>query len=278
MPDFSTIGSIIKSYLDEWGIGELANDLNNIVVDGDSVDTAVAKIRATDTYKRRFKANEERKRNGLPVLSEAEVLANERTYRQALSNYGLPTGFYDSYEDFVNWIAHDTSPQEIQARAQDAAERYLFASQETKAMADKFAIEEYGRALTPSEYIAKILDPDKAEPLIRQKLVAAGIAAEAARSFRDQDRLSRTRAEDLASQGLTEQQARQGFGELASHEQRDQFLAGVSGENLTQKELEDEALFGRQSATRKRLIDQERSRFSGSYVGQQTGLTTAPSY
>jgi hypothetical protein len=264
--DFSDAAAFIKSTLESWGLGSMATVILGYVQAGDSVDVAITKLRDTNEYKTRFKGNEKRRQAGLPVLSEAEYLSTEASYRQVMRSYGLPEGFYDSHTDFENFIGHDVSPTEMRDRVVEASERYIYAAQEDK--------EQFVRAgLTPGEAIATILDPLVATPLIKQRITAIGLAAEAQKAFEDRERLSVERANELARAGVTRDDARRGFQELAVSQENDLMLARMAGENVSVEDLENEALTGRRNAAVDRSRVQARNDFSQNYVGTETGLT-----
>lgn len=263
--DFSDAAAFIKSTLNQWGLGTMANVVLGYVQSGDSADVALAKLRDTNEYKTRFKGNELRRQAGLPVLSEAEYLATENSYRQVMRSYGLPEGFYDSYTDFQKFIQHDVSPAEMRDKVIEASERYINAPAEDK---DQFI----RAGLTPGEAIATILDPLVATPLIKQRITAIGLAAEAQRAFEDKDRLSVERSLELARLGVTREDARRGFNELANTQSNDLQLARMAGEDVTTKDLEDEALLGRRNAAVDRSRTQAVNDFRSSYVGTETGF------
>lgn len=266
MADYTDALTLLKSQLKEWGLESLAADVEGFLVGGDTPVVAMSKLRETTAYKTRFKANELRRQKGLPALSEAEILGNEMQMRQVMRSYGLPEGFYDSYEDFTNFIANDVSPQEVRDRVTMAAERYLFAPQEDKDQFSRFG-------LSPGQAIATILDPDRAEPLIRQTVTAIGLAAEAARAFGDSERLGTDRARELAQLGVTPEDARRGFGQLAGSQEGDLALSRRQGFGVSERDLEDEAILGRRNRGLDQARAQEVADFRGSYVGTDTGLT-----
>lgn len=263
--DWSDAFTIIRSMLAQWGLSALEGQVTTMLQDGDPQEIVVAKLRDTKEYKERFAANADRLAKGMTALSEGEYLATEMSYREVMRSYGLPQGFYDSQDDFRKFLAADVSPQEMRDRVVLAAERYQNADQDTKRQFTRFGF-------TPGEAVASILDPEAALPVLRQKITAASIAAEAAAAFSDDQHLSTERALELAQKGVTEEQARRGFGELGARAERDKGLAALSGYTLTDKELENEALLGQRSRARERALAQEDARFKGGYVGQESGL------
>lgn len=263
--DFSGASAMVKSTLQQWGLESLQGHVMGYLQTGDTADVALAKLRNTAEYKTRFSANEKRRAKGLPVLSEAEYLSTESSYRNVMRSYGLPEGFYDSTDDFAKFIEHDVSPTEMKDKVVRAAERYVYAPAEDKAQFARFG-------LTPSQAIATLLDPLRAEPLIRQTVTAAGLAAEASRAFADPERLSTDRAMELSQLGVTEQDARRGFGQLAATQANDIQLGKMAGQDVTAKAVEDEALLGKRSTALDRARIQAKDDFRGSYTGQQTGF------
>jgi hypothetical protein len=95
----------------------LAPQIKTMLVNGYDADTISLLLQQTPEWQQRFAGNEVRKKNGLAVLSPAEYLANEASYRQVLVAHGAPVGFYDQHSDFANWIGNDVSPAEIDSRA-----------------------------------------------------------------------------------------------------------------------------------------------------------------
>lgn len=270
-PDPGQAGSataVIRGFLQRWKLESLEPAIRGMLVKGDGEDVVMMKLRETPEYKRRFKANADRIAKGLAPLTEAEYISNEDSYREAMQRYGLPQGFYDSDDDFTKFIANGVSPQTVLDRVVIAAERYVHADDQTK---DQL-LRVFG---TPSGVIAGILDPDRALPLVRQQVTAASISAEAARNFGNREELSVSRAMELAKLGVTQEEARKGFGELGARQEREQALARMAGTELTNEQLQNEVLLGDQSAKkqRERVLGQERSRFQQSWASQETGLT-----
>lgn len=268
-PEFEDAWEMLQYYLDDWGLGSLANAARDLLIGGRSVDVITLALSETPEYRQRFKMNEARKQNGLPALKPAEIVDLERQYETTLREFGLPEGFYDSYDDFVKFGGLDVSPQEIRDRAGAAQARYLQATTE-----ERDQLERVLGTNDPSLVVAALLDVDRAMPILERQINTAAIAAEAQRAFRDQTRLSVERADELARAGVDQGEARDAFGELAGRSERDKQLARFSGQQLSDRELENELLFNDQDAgmRRKKALDQERARFGSNYLAQETGL------
>lgn len=255
------------SMLREWGLESLGTSVLDMLHAGDPADIIPIKLQETPEYKARFAANEARKRKGLPVLAPAEYIENERQYRDRFRRYGLPSTFYDSQDDYRKFLEADMSPQELEDLIVDAQVSYLSApAEERRAWQDLYGY-------TPDIALASMLDPERGETLRKRQIAAVGISAEAQRAFRGEYSPGVQRAEELASLGVSQQEAQRGYRDIAGRVANDQFLGKLAGENITTKDLEDEALFGDElsAAKRRRAIDQERGRFSQNYLGVGQG-------
>ncbi len=246
-----------------YGLGSLAPKILEYVQQGYGADTISLMLQETPEYKQRFKANQTRITQGLPVLSPAEYIALESSYRQILESNGLPKGFYDSQDDFANWIGGDVSPQEIQTRAQLAANAV-----NNSDTAYLQSLRDYG--LGSGDLVAAMLDRQRALPLLERTVREAQIGAEARRQGLQ---LSQDRAGYFESLGVSQDLARQSYGFAGQYLGTLEQLGNFSGEQYTQADLENELLGGSGLASekRKRLQTQETSRFSGSgAVGQSS--------
>jgi hypothetical protein len=233
----------------------LAPVILKYIQDGYDADTIMLMIQDTPEYKTRFAGNEQRKAAGLPVLPPAEYLALERQYRQLMSSAGLPEGFYDDYSDFTTWIAGDVSPAEIQERV-SLASSALYSSDSHYLQ----TLKSYG--LGDGDLVAYMLDGKKALPLLQKQVRAAQVGAEAARNSLG---ITQQRAEYYADLGVSADQARQAYQNIAENKDAAGRLGALYGESYGQTDMEDELLGGSglASAKRKRLSLKEASRFSG---------------
>ena len=280
---FTTYG-IIKA-------GDPASDallatIKNLAMSGAGADTISLQLQQSDAYKARFAGNETRRAAGLNVLSPAEYIATENAYDQILRASGVPTGFYNSSAEKAKLIGADVSASELQSRVDLAAKSISgadpFYTQQLKNL--------YG--LSQGDMIAHVLDPAAAMPLLQQQTQSTTIAAAAARNATN---VNLSTAEQLAGMGVTQAQAEQGFGNIASQLPGMQAIAsryqgygdaGTVGTGL------QAATFGApiagetaaQAETRlKRLQTQETSAFGGSAgastqgqslgVGNQQGVS-----
>lgn len=272
-PSETNAAAILKAMLEQWGIGDLYADALKLIKQGLDDSAVLLQLQESDTYKRRFSANEDRKKKGLSVLSPAEYVANENQYKQVLRMYGLPAGFYDSNDDVRSFLANDVSPSELASRAQAAQKVWVTGNQDLRSTWRDY----YG--LSDGDAIAALLDPATAMPIVEQRLTATQIGAAARRQALD---VSRQRAEELSGLGVDEETALSGYGQIGESLDTDQSIAARFGQEFTLSEEEDDRLLGLASAKRKRrdLYGQEAALFNERTGSDQRSLsrTTAGGY
>lgn len=264
---------ILSNMLTNYGLGSLTNSLRDIILSGITDQAEISlQLQNTDAWKTRFAGNEMLRQAGLPVLSIDQYLSVEQSYSQIMKNYGLPVGFYDDPADFAKFIGSSVSPNELQQRAQMYAD---VARREDPALTDQLRSMGFG----DGDILAYMMDPARAMPLIQQKYQTSLIGAAARRSGMVTDNAY---ASHLADLGITEQQAIQGYGNIATELRTDQRLGDIYNDAISQQDLETEQFDGNGAVTakKKRLASQERANFSGSAgVGQGSlGRSSAGSY
>jgi hypothetical protein len=210
----------------------------------------------TTVYKQRFAANETRIANGLAPLTAGQYLASEESYRAALRDAGLPSGFYDSSDDFAGFIGQDVSPYEVKVRA-DAAARAVNNTDPayTRALRDIYGIDE-------GMMTAFVLDPDRALPLVERQAKAVEFGTAAVRQGLQATNIGEQFAEIGPATGYS---AEQGYSAIAGILPTAQSLGQIYGETYDQATAEQEVFSGLESAKRKRqkLGELETSTFSG---------------
>lgn len=256
---FIALNSLFTSY----GLGSLAPKIYSYITNGYSADTIALLLQDTPEYKQRFAGNEIRQKAGLPVLSPADYLSTEASYRQIMASAGLPKTFYDQPADFANWIGGDVSPTEIQGRVQLASAAANTTSPYLKQQLAAF----YG--VDEGHLTAYFLDQTKALPILQKQEQAATLGAEAASRGLLADK---ARMESYVDQGLTQSQASQGFQQIAMELPNLQAMAQRFGVTFGQQD-EEQAVFGtNQAGANKRvsLAQQEQNLFR-SATGTATG-------
>ena len=252
----TTMASVLATY----GLGDLADYVYNEIIARETVninnpDAIIFAIREQPAYQRRFAGNAARLRNGLSELMPSEYIGLENQYRETLQSNGLPANFYDQPDDFKALIEGDVSNAELNERVQQGYRAVADADPAVKEqMRNLYGIGE-------GELAAYFLDPQRTAPLLTRQAQAANIAARGLEQGGIQ--LSGAYAEDLARRGITEQQARAGFGEVGALGELKQTFAGetaLSGEQLAG------AAFGIDVAAQQELERRRRLR-TGEFAG-----------
>lgn len=255
----------LVSLFSSYGLGTLTPKILEYVQQGYGADTITILLQRTPEYKQRFAANETRRAAGLPVLSPQEYLQTEQAYRQLMRNAGLPAGFYDQPDDFTKFLEMDVSPTELKQRVDIASQATSLADEGTKQALAAMGI-------AGSDITAYFLDPSRATTLIQKNLATAQIGGAA---LSNNLQFDQDRAEALALQGVTQQQAREGFGAISGFLPETQKLGQIYGDTYNQATAEAE-VFGNSGTAqqqRKRLASQERGQFGGATGSARSGLS-----
>lgn len=246
----------MKATLTSWGLAELASDVRNLIVKGDTDQSTLAlALSQTDTYKRRFAGNAARMKAGLSELNPAQYLAVEAAYRETARQYGIPAGYLDK-STTDKMIGGGVSPAEAQDRIQAAADLVWHSAPEAQKAWDQF----YGGG--PGGAIAAILDPSKAAPLVERQAMAAQIGGAALSQGLS---ASASSAERFAGEGVTLDQARKAYSDIAQRMTTDTTVGHRFGTGLSQADEEAATIEGNGAALQKQqsLYAQEASLFGG---------------
>jgi hypothetical protein len=276
----------ISALLSSYGIGDLSTAITDAVIKGYSADTIELMMqdpKGTDplavAFQTRFPANKARLAAGKSVLSPAEYLAAERSYTQVLQSYGVAN--LATKDKLNSFITNDVSASEVSDRVGLAITRVKNADADTKA-----ALALYYPMLNQADIIGAVLDPAEGLPALQRKVQIAEIGGAAlAAGLKTVDAANKLTSIDikmgqeaLASLGVTKEQARAGFQQVAEVTPRAEFLSQIStGEDYGQLQAEQEAFQGLASAKRARtaLTEQEKSRFGGASGMSKASLNQA---
>lgn len=273
---------IIKRTLAFYGLQDLSgmietNFRNQVITGDDSLDTIGVKLADTPEFKRRFPANDILKNQGKQQYSVSQYLQLESTYRNTLASRAMPSGFYDSPDDFQNFIAQEVSPDELAGRIDQGYQAVRNAPQNV--------VNEFKRLYGASEgdLAAYFIDPERAKPTFdryeaERQARSAAISAQAQQQA--QIEIDKQQAETLARAGITADQAQAGFAAIG--EQQGLFQAQMAGEQQVSQEEQIGAAFGTNAEARKKIAQRRRTRQAafeaggGFATGQATatGLTT----
>lgn len=254
----------LKTVFANFGLESLAGKIYDYVKNGYSSDTISILLQDSDEYKKRFAANDLRRKAGLSVLTPQEYIAAENSYRQIMKQSGLPKGFYDSNDDFTGFLTGDMSPTELQDRVNLATQASVLANS-----AYKQALQQMG--IGQGEIAAYFLDQNKAMPFIQKAAAQAAIGAEALqRGFAFDQRY----AEELATSGISREQAAQAYARIGDEFSTMSNLGQIYGGGWTQRQAEEDIFKGggEASAQKRRISSMERGNFSGSAGTGRSGL------
>lgn len=257
MPERKSIMDTLTARFTQYGLQGLAAKIKQLAIDGANEDTITFALQETDEYKKRFKANDTRLAKGLRVLSPAEYINVEDSYRQVLRAYGLKQ--FDTDDYVSQFIANDVSPTELNNRVTTAVQRVQNASP----VVSRTLRDYYG--LGETDLVAYMLDPEQQAPQIERQVAAAEIGTAARLQGLE---AGRSVAEQLAAQGITAAEAAKGYATIADILPSADKLSDIYGDTMDrygQAEAEQEVFNQLASAQRKRqrLSERETASFSG---------------
>lgn len=232
-----------------------------------SMDWIRLELRKTEQYKARFPGMEAMSKKGM-AISEAEYIANERSYMQVLQASGMPKGFYDGRDDFAKFMVAEVSPQELSSRVQIAKDYVqMYAPQSVKDQLRGL----YG--FSNDQMAAYVLDtsPDKMKSLaaIEAEYTTRVSQARVGGAAVDQGfALSTSLRDQIASMGYDYNQAASGLYRTRTEADPYRRLGELYGVQTSTEELVQETFGlggGAETTTKKKkLASRERAAFGGS--------------
>lgn len=211
----------MKGLLESYGLNALYDRVVGFIKEGYDPDAISILIRTTPEYKQRFPAMEALGRKGRSI-SEAEYIDYERTASGLERRYGIPEGMLMG--SVTDLLTNEVSASELNDRVLLASSAAIQAPDDVK----NTFMDYYG--IGPGGLTAYFLDPDKATPLLEKQYATGIIGTEARRQGVEMDVYG---SENLASLGVTQEQAREGFGRVAGARS----LTQGRGDVVTQQEL-----------------------------------------
>lgn len=265
----------ISKFLNDAGLGNLAGQVWTQWTSGQSEDQIVDWIRSTPEYASRFPAMATLRKDGRSI-TEAQYVAKEQADIDLMKQYGIPDAMAMDKKLLGNLIANNVSQVTLQKR--------LIAGQDTVLGFDKqirqYAKDTYG--LGDGALLGWVLNPDVALPVLEQQAQAmriggAALTAGYSRGLGTEGELAKTQAEALATQGITQQQAQQGFAQLSQMGQLEQALPGDTSGQLSSQEMID-AIFGVSGAAQAKYGKVKALRVGefqqgGGFAGTQQGIS-----
>lgn len=263
----SAMNAVIARF-NQYGLGSLANKIKELAIDGATEATITLALQETPEYQARFSANTDRLKKGLAVLSPADYISVEDSYRQVLRAYGLTQFDNDAY--VKQFIANDVSATELSNRVTTAVQRVQNADPAVlKQLTDYYGI-------GSKDVVAYVLDPNQQFQKIQRQVSAAEIGVAAAKQGLQSNVAV---SEQLAAQGVTQAEAQKGYATIADILPTATKLSEIYGATLDtydQSTAEQEVFNQLASAQRKRqkLTAAELAAFGGSSGLARGGLST----
>jgi hypothetical protein len=199
----SAVIDSVRAVFAQYGLSSLGDKIVQYAKSGMSADAIAIALRSTPEYKQRFPAMEALASKGR-ALSEAEYIEYERTAGQLEQRYGFPPGLLSN--SVTDLLTEEVSAAELNDRAILASAAAIEAPEDLRTqMTEFYGIDQGGLA-------AYFLDPDRALPLLEKQYASGVIGTEARRQGVSIDVGG---AESLQGFGVSQEQARAGFGEVA---------------------------------------------------------------
>lgn len=246
----------LTALFDSYGLGSLAPTILGYLQNGYGSDTITILLQQTPEYKARFAGNQARLANGLQVLTPAEYLSTEASYKQLLRSNGMDASF-STPQQFSEWIGNDVSPTELQSRVNMAV---TATTQAPPSLTQYFNQLGIGTGNLASYF----LNDQNPTPELQLKLNQAQIGAA---GLQNNLQLSAADAMRYAQQGVTYAQAQSAYQRIGDILPTALQLSSIySGQApVNQNTLQEEFLgqSGAAQLSRERLGQQESAAFSG---------------
>ena len=242
--EISAFTTLRDTYLEPWGLGDLANQAWTMISDPSNhagIGDLLAWVRGTNEYKARFPGLAERTALGYPPISESQYLNEQNVISGALRYYGIPTSFATTQE-IGNLIAHNVSSSEVTDRLKNGYELAMKAPPEVRQLLHDY----YG--VNTGQLAAYYLNPAHTVEQLSRQTQGALIGNESmASGF---GRIDKGTATQLAAQEMTSPTSmdlnyfRQGFAKLAPLKPLETAMVGQRG----QATASQKAILGEQFA------------------------------
>lgn len=252
---FAAMADVLRGY----GLDSLVDWAFKQFVDGRSMDEVMLDLETQPVVQQKFSAVFERRKQGLPPISFADVVSYQDKANQYESYYGIPHGFVDVNRLLVNSVSQD----ELGARIAQTADVLQSTRPDVAA-----TLQQWG--LSEGDAIAYALDPDTGLPAVTRRFLSAKVATQAQKQF---GAISEAEATALTGQGVTEAQATSGFGTLGKYAEVTQQLAGEQAPGMSRTNQLD-VVAGAQPATTEL---QKRARGRAGVFEETAGLAASNS-
>lgn len=260
----------MRDVLEPYGLGDLANRAwEYFQTNQPSEAELLTWIREQPEHELRYPGFKALQNKGR-AINEGDYVSIERQYVQLFRQAGLPSGFYDSPDDFASFISNEVSPQEMSARLDVARIAVYETPPEVRAELSRL----YN--VGTGDVMAFLLDPTKALPIIQNQFTAA--EAGAASQLSGYGALTRGEAERVGLSGRNFDQLTQGFDQLAQSQELFQPIIGEVGQDSLTREDQLGAAFGGNTSAQRRLERRAKQRAAvfeggGGFAETNKGIT-----
>jgi hypothetical protein len=223
----------LRRLLREANLEDLFDVAKGRVTAGASQAEVHEALRSTPQYQTRFKAVFERERAGKTPITPAMVIEHERQLEALFSFYDWRLNPGESIQEIAaQQLGNDVSAREVESRL--IAYRDLY----DRIASDPMNADVVARVMqvggSPMDVARALAEPGSTQQ-IEARLRAASIALEARRGGGME--LRADEAMDLQARGVTADQARAGFGELARNREVTGALPGEEGAMTRERQI-----------------------------------------
>lgn len=257
---------VLNRWLGDIGLTGMESQVLEWITASRSPEYIKIEMTKTPIFKQTFPEYDAAIAAGNP-MTPAQILDYRKTVKSIFSNNGVPDGFYDSNDDFVDLITKRLSPQELEQRVLDGYTRVAGAPQEVKDVFNQyFGVQ--GDAMLATFY----LDPARGQKFLSDAATQAEIGGAGAQYGFG---LTQTEAERYQTQGITGAAARTGFKQAYQFQGLAEESVSETGD-ITRGQIAEGVLTGGEAEQRMQRRQQERSAAfqggTGSAATTRTGL------
>jgi len=257
----------LEAMFEKYGLKELAGFINRRIMAEVSEDMLMLELYEQPEYKLRFPGMEALRAKGR-TITESEYIKDEEAFIQTARFFDIPKGFYDSPDDFGRLIGNLVSPKEFQDRLQIGQDLGRSLSPGVRQqLQELYNIGEGG-------ITAYVLDPDRAEPILRKQAKAAQFVGFGREQGFKLEGMTAAQAEQIvgteAYAKLSGQQLQTALGQASQLRQTQSRLTGIEGQVYDENEALKAVIEGSPQAL---LASQQRAQREGARFGGSTGVT-----
>lgn len=251
----------VKAAFSEFGLDSLYGEIEKWARQDLNDEAIYLKLRETQAYKDRFPAMAALSGKGR-AISEKEYISFEREAARLERQFGLPEGMLGK-DSVTKLLTNEVSAEELGERVVLASNATQQVPEEMRTQFQKY----YG--VGAGGLAAYFLDSDTAMPLLERQYASASIAGQGLIQGID---TTQAISEDLFEQGVTTDQAREGFGRVARDKALEQGKnQGVSREGLIRGTFGNENYANLINKARNAEVGQYAG--GGSFVGNDAGMS-----